>query len=82
MNKAGTYTSKGKSGKSYSEYTPSFESLAAGNAGQGIRGVKVYSKGQEEYSLPKPNSKAQYNLEKAAGGANTDLSYEDWKNLD
>lgn len=32
--------------------------------------------------LPTPNSRAQYNAEKAAGGANTDLSYEEWKNLD
>ena len=32
--------------------------------------------------LPKPNSRAQYNAEKAAGGAFTDLSYEDWKKLD
>jgi len=30
----------------------------------------------------KANSRAQYNAEKAAGGAQTDLSYEDWKKLD
>ena len=29
-----------------------------------------------------PNSRAQYKAEKAAGGAQTDLSYEEWKNLD
>jgi len=28
------------------------------------------------------NSRAQYNAEKAAGGPMTDLSYEQWKNLD
>lgn len=28
------------------------------------------------------NSRAQYNHEKAAGGAQTDLSYADWKKLD
>ena len=67
---------------SYSESTPSFESRAAGNAGQGIRGNKAYSRGQEEYSAPKANSRAQYKAEKDAGGAQTDLSYEEWKKLD
>lgn len=31
---------------------------------------------------PSANSRAQYNAEKAAGGAQTDLSYEEWKKLD
>jgi hypothetical protein len=32
--------------------------------------------------LYKANSRAQYEHEKAAGGAMTDLSYDEWKNLD
>ena len=30
---------------------------------------------------PAPNSFAQYKAEKAAGGANTDIPYSDWKSL-
>ena len=37
-------------GSQYHEDTPTFESLQ-NNAGQGIRGVPGYSKGQEEYAL-------------------------------
>ena len=31
--------------------------------------------------LPAPNSRAQYNAEKEAGGPMTDLSFEEWKKL-
>jgi len=31
--------------------------------------------------MPKLNSRAQYNAEKAAGGALSDLSFEEWKKL-
>ena len=31
--------------------------------------------------MPKPNSREQYNAEKEAGGAMTDLSYAEWKKL-
>jgi hypothetical protein len=31
--------------------------------------------------FPKENSRQQYNQEKAAGGALTDLTYEEWKKL-
>ena len=41
-----------KGGSRYHEDTPTFESVVAGNAGQGIRGDKSYKNGQEEYSLP------------------------------
>ena len=39
-------------------------------------------RGQGAVDAPLPNSRAQYNAEKAAGGAQTDLSYADWKKLD
>jgi hypothetical protein len=39
-------------------------------------------RGQGYVEAPAPNSRAQYNAEKAAGGAQTDLSYEEWKKLD
>ena len=58
----------------YSEDTPTFESLQAGNAGRGIQGVAGYSRSGSN------NSKAQYLKEKKAGGAMTD-SYASWKKL-
>ena len=35
-----------------------------------------------EDAIRKPNSRAQYEHEKKAGGPMTDLSYEEWKKLD
>lgn len=55
-----------KGGSRYYENTPSFESLAAGNAGQGIRGDKIYVRGQEEYSLPATKKPP---VKKASGGS-------------
>ena len=48
-------------GSTYRENTPSFESLQAKNAGQGIRGVKPFKSGQEEYSVntKKPEEKSR-----------------------
>ena len=36
---------------------------------------------EQELRMNKPNSRAQYEHEKAQGGAMTDLSYEEWKKL-
>jgi hypothetical protein len=44
-------------------------------------GGSPYDKIMEKAYKATPNSRAQYNLEKAAGGAMTDLSYEEWKKL-
>ena len=61
---------------------------------KGMLSKEAYDKGRAyELYTPKevrevvdkyisPNSRAQYNAEKAAGGALTDLSYEEWKKLD
>ena len=36
---------------------------------------------EQELRMNKPNSRAQYEHEKAQGGPMTDLSYEEWKKL-
>ena len=60
-------------GSRYSEDTPSFESLKAGNAGRGIQGISVYSNSGSE------SSRKQYEHEKASGA---DVgSYDEWKKL-
>ena len=44
-------------GSVYHEDTPTFESLAAGNAGRGVQGVRSYSVGLKEYDRNKKSGK-------------------------
>lgn len=54
--KAGSYKEASNGdpkGRSYSEHTPTFESLQSGNAGRGVQGIKHYSVGAQEYDRKK-----------------------------
>ena len=52
------------------------------SVGKDTYGKRVIPKQKEVVSLPKANSREQYEAEKKAGGPLTDLSFEEWKALD
>ena len=52
-------------GSRYSENTPSFESLYAGNAGRGVQGQRGLTVGEQEYDRNKKKPAKKY----ASGGS-------------